>query len=102
LYQPANFCTQSDAARSEAKAFDGYCGLYFIVRNKDSEYGLSSLTRGRLNDGTTPRLWRVHSIVAPFIGPPLSECKVSWPSSIPSAAHVLAMSAAARSEDSVE
>jgi hypothetical protein len=31
------------------------------------------LTEGRLNDGTTPSLCRVASMVAPFIGEPLSE-----------------------------
>src|ERR1019366_2546490 len=34
------------------------------------------LTLGRLNDGTTPSACIVASIVAPFMGPPLSECNV--------------------------
>ena len=35
--------------------FDGCAGEHFIVTNKLSEYGLSFLTNGRLNDGTTLR-----------------------------------------------
>jgi len=34
------------------------------------------LTAGRLNEGTTPRRCRVASMVAPFMGEPLSECRV--------------------------
>ena len=48
-------------------------GLYFSVRKSASEYGLSSLTRGLLKEATTPSRCSVASIVAPFIGPPLSE-----------------------------
>ena len=47
------------------------------VRNRASEKGLSLLTAGRLKAGTTPSCCRVASIVAPFIGAPLSECSVS-------------------------
>jgi hypothetical protein len=47
------------------------------VRNNDSAYGLSLLTRGRLNEATTPRFSNVASIVAPLIGLPLSECNTS-------------------------
>ena len=36
------------------------------VRNKASEYGLSSLTLGLLNEGTTPSFCSVASIVAAF------------------------------------
>ncbi len=41
---------------------------------KASEYRLSSLTQGRLNEGTSPSFCSFASIVAPFIGLPLSEC----------------------------
>ena len=51
----------------------GNPGLYFRVRKSASEYGLSSLTRGLLKGATTPSRCSVASIVAPFIGPPLSE-----------------------------
>jgi hypothetical protein len=47
----------------------------FKLRNSDSEYGLSLLTDGRLNDGITPSSCKVDSMVAPFIGLTLSECK---------------------------
>ncbi len=49
-----------------------------MVLNNDSEYGLSLLTAGRLNDGITPKACKVASIVAPFIGLPLSECSTTW------------------------
>jgi len=42
----------------------------------DSEYGLSLLTRGLLRDGVTPNSYKVANMVAPFIGLPLSECKI--------------------------
>ena len=45
------------------------------IRNKLSEYGLSSLTEDRLNEGTTPKRCKVASMVAPFIGLSLSEYK---------------------------
>ena len=51
---------------------DGCLARYFIVRNKDSAYALSSETLGRLKDETTPSRCSVASIVAHFIGPPLS------------------------------
>ncbi len=51
--------------------------MYLSVRNKASEYGLSSLTLGLLNEGTTPSFCSVASIVAPFIGLPLSECRAN-------------------------
>ena len=44
-----------------------------MVRKSDSEYGLSLLTLGREKEGTTPNLCKVASMVAPFIGAPLSE-----------------------------
>lgn len=55
-----------------AKGLRGYCGRYFRVRNSASEYGLSSLTAGRLNEGATPSSRSVASMVAPRMGPPLS------------------------------
>ena len=42
---------------------------------------------GRLNDGITPKACKVASIVAPLIGPPLSECKITWLGYIASRAH---------------
>ena len=79
----------------------GYSGQYFSVRNSASENGLSSETRGRLNDGTTPRRCSVASIVAPFIGPPLSECSTQPARSMsPASARMRSTSAAARSADS--
>ena len=55
----------------------GYSGRYFSVRKRDSLKGLSSLTLGRLKEGTMPRCWRVASIVEPFVGSPLSEWSTS-------------------------
>ena|GEM_PF-4207785 len=52
-------------------------GRYFKVLNKDSEYGLSLLTEGRLRLGATPKRCMVASMVSPFIGEPLSECTTS-------------------------
>jgi hypothetical protein len=40
---------------------------YFIVRNSASEKGLSSLTLGRLKEGTTPRRWRVGRFGTSFV-----------------------------------
>lgn len=47
-------------------------GPKFQRSKRDSKTGLSLDPRGRLNDATT---LSVASIVEPFIGPPLSECK---------------------------
>ena len=55
--------------------------------------GLSSLTLGRLKDGTMPRCRSVASIVEPFIGPPLSEWSTSPFGSTFYAAHVARTSA---------
>ena len=55
------------------KGPEGYSGRYFMVLNKASENGLSSLTLGLENEGTTPSRCRVASMVEPFMGPPLSE-----------------------------
>ena len=38
-----------------SKGLCGYSGRYFSVRKSDSMKGLSSLTLGRLKDGTMPR-----------------------------------------------
>lgn len=54
------------------------------VRNRASEKGLSLLTEGRLEAGTTPSFCRMASIVVPFIGAPLSACRVSAWRSTPS------------------
>lgn len=63
------------AAARSSNGRNGYSGRYFKVLNSDSEYGLSLLTDGRLNEGTIPNVCSVTSIVAPFMGPPLSECE---------------------------
>ena len=68
------FLTQTRAASRSAKPFCGHCGQYFSVLNSDSEYGLSSLTLGRLCDGVTPRSYIFCSMVTDLIGAPLSEC----------------------------
>src|ERR1019366_2951000 len=77
LYHATNRSTHAHAASIDSKGLRGYDGTYFNVRKSASEYGLSSLTLGRLNDGMMPSHGMVASIVAPFIGPPLSECSVS-------------------------
>src|SRR5262249_27938696 len=74
LYHATNRPTHARASATVANPVLGYSGQYLSVRNSASEYGLSSDTLGRLNDGTTPRRCSVASIVAPFIGPPLSAC----------------------------
>ena len=63
--------------------------MYFMVPNRLSEYGLSLLAEGRLNDGTTPNLCSVASMVAPFMGDPLSECSTNPCPLIPSARQAL-------------
>ena len=73
MYHPTNHATHPLASWMLSNGRWGYSGRYFTVRNSASEYGLSSLTRGRLKEGTTPSHCKVASIVAPFIGPPLSE-----------------------------
>jgi hypothetical protein len=66
LYQPTKAQTQVRASSSDRKPRPGYSGRYFIVRKSASEYGLSSLTRGRLKDVATPSRCSVARIVAPF------------------------------------
>lgn len=72
----------------------------FAGRNSDSANGLSLLTRGRLNDGTTPSFSNVASIVAPFIALPLSECSTTLRPAKPSARLALRINSAASSADS--
>ena len=72
LYHATKRSTQAHAASREANGLRGYDGTYFSVRNSASENGLSSLTFGRLNDERTPSSRIVASIVAAFIGAPLS------------------------------
>jgi hypothetical protein len=45
-----------------------------LERAKQRFRVIVTLTRGRLKDGITPSRSKVASIVAPFIGPPLSAC----------------------------
>ena len=56
-----------------SNGLDGYAGTYFNVLNMASENGLSLLTDGLLKDLTIPSDCMVASIVAPFMGLPLSE-----------------------------
>lgn len=51
--------------------------LYLQFRNSASETGLSSDTRGWLNEATTPRRSMVTFMVAAFMGLPLSACRTS-------------------------
>ena len=89
LYQATNSTTHIIASSSDTNGLLGYCGQYFSVLNSDSENGLSSLTEGRLNEGTIPSICNVASIVEPFIGPPLSEWRVTSPSRRFSATYAL-------------
>ena len=77
LYQRMKSLPQLSAASRSAKPCFGHCGQYFSVRNSDSEYVLSSLTRGRLRDDVTPRSYIFSSMVTDFIGAPLSEYSTS-------------------------
>ena len=76
LYQAIKSRTPPAASRL-AKLSDGHSGQYFSVRNNDSEYGLSLLTRGRPREGVIPVSYILVSSVTDFIGAPLSECKTS-------------------------
>ena len=49
-------------------------GVCFSVRKRASEYGLSSETCGRLNEGMTPSHCKVAIMVLARMGLPLSEC----------------------------
>jgi hypothetical protein len=53
----------------------GKVGLVLERLEQRLAVGLSLLVAVRLNAGTTPRRCRVASMVAPFIGAPLSECR---------------------------
>src|SRR5436189_5444176 len=97
LYQATNSTTHIIAFSSDTNGLLGYCGQYFSVLNSDSENGLSSLTEGRLNEGTIPSICNVASIVEPFIGPPLSEWRVTSPSRRFSATYALETTLAAYS-----
>ncbi len=68
-----NDSTQEVASSIDSNGLVGYCGQYFSVLKIDSENGLSLITAGLENDGTTPSFCIVTSIVALFIGPPLLE-----------------------------
>ena len=101
LYQATKRSTHAHAASREANGLRGYDGTYFNVRKSASENALSSLTLGLLNDATTPRSRSVASIVAPFIAPPLSECRVSESGVTSCSPHALANAVAASSAHSV-
>ena len=72
-----------------------------MVRNSDSENGLSLETLGRLNDGTTPSRCIVASMVAPFIGPPLSATQPTRSTSGPASSRMRWIRALDRSADSM-
>ena len=52
----------------------GEVGRYLRVRKRASEYGLSLLTRGRLKEGSMPRVFSFFNSGSLFIAAPLSEC----------------------------
>ncbi len=66
IYHCTKAATQGAAAATSATGCVGTAGQYLSVRNKASEYGLSSLTRGRLNDGMTPNRSSVPTIDTDF------------------------------------
>src|SRR5688500_8051568 len=99
LYQATNCATQRRAAARSTKGVRGYVDVYFSVRNRASEYGLSSETCGRLNEGTMPSHCSVEIIVLPRIGVPLSECSTRPRGSIFASSHVLLIKSAAMSAD---
>jgi hypothetical protein len=49
---------------------------YFTVLISDSEYGLSSLTLGRLREVTKPKSYILARIVKLFIGAPFPVCNI--------------------------
>jgi hypothetical protein len=57
LFQPIKLSPHCLVTSRLAKLFDSHCGQYFTVRNNDSEYGLSPLTRGRPREGLVPKSW---------------------------------------------
>lgn len=72
---------------------------YLAVRKSGTDYGLLSLTRGRLIDVATPRRFRFARIVAPCLGPPLSERGVTSSRVMPSRTQVRSIRIAASSAD---
>ena len=71
------------------------------IEQRLTSCGLSSLTEGRLKEGTTPRRCKVASLVAPFMGAPLSECRTSASARTPSRRWALRKPPAACSADSL-
>ncbi|MFT5606635.1 MAG: hypothetical protein ACI9PZ_000431 [Parvicella sp.] len=69
-----NDATQSRADSMLAKPCDGHCGQYLTVRNMDSVYRLSLLTRGRECEGLIPNASSFARIVSDLTGLPLSLC----------------------------
>jgi len=55
-YQRANCCDQRRVYSKSSKGWSGESGWPLRVLNKDSEYGLSLLTAGRLKDGDAQAL----------------------------------------------
>lgn len=78
LYKAIKSLTHSLAASTLAKPSEGHCGLYFSVRNNDSEYGLSLLTLGLPREGVMPKSCILVRSVTDFIGAPLSEYSNRW------------------------
>src|ERR1700737_198536 len=95
LYQATKRVTQTRAVPAPANGRLGYTGVCFRVRKSDSEYGLSLLTCGRLNDGTMPSHCSIASIVEPRMGLPLSECRIKPAESTPDSTQMFRMRAAA-------
>jgi hypothetical protein len=63
LYQRTNYCVLARASSTLPNGLCGSSGRYLQVRNNDSANGLSLLTRGQLNEATTPGFprWRASS-----------------------------------------
>ena len=74
LYHPKKLTAHALAAWRSSKGRVGYSRLYFAVQNSHSENGLSFDTLGRPMDAAIPISCSFASIVAPFMGDPLSEC----------------------------
>lgn len=68
------------------------------VRKSASELKLSSLTLGRLREGVIPSYRTVASVVAPSVGPPLSQCTVRFSAAPRCSAQASSNSRAACSE----
>ena len=78
----------------------GNSGRYFMVRNWDSEKGLSLETYGREWVLVTPRSASSWAMTLDFIEEPRSACSVSWPSAIDCFRQVSVMSCWASVADS--